>query len=427
MINEASVQAVNASRFTEHFGKPLYNSYCFSQIPQTIYHLLTGDGDAGLPNTVFGNLPRRYDKVVLFFVDAFGWRFFERYYEKYPFLKRFMNEGVVSKLTTQFPSTTAVHMTTMHTGLPVGETGVYEWFYYEPVVDRIIAPLMFSFAGEKGRDGMAAAGVDPRAIYPHQTLYQRLKQHQVKSYLFENRDYAPSPYGDVVEVGSQLVPFKTFPEALTNLIDAINAETGKAYFFVYFDAIDSMGHIYGPSSRQFDAEVDTFLVMMERLWHSAMSGKLDNTLLLMTADHGQTEVSPDTTIYLNQQAPSILPFVKTNRQGTPLIPAGSARDMFLYINEEHLLEAHDLLSAQLKDHAEVYYVRDLIDQGFFGPSKPSPTFMSRIADLVILPYQNGTVWWYEKGKYSQNFYGHHGGLTRNEMETVLLALPYVTT
>jgi hypothetical protein len=273
---------------------------------------------------------------------------------------------------------------------------------------------------------MLAAGVDPRAIYPHQTLYQRLRQHQVKSYLFENSDFAPSPYGDVVEVGAELIPYKTFPEALTNLIDAINNETGKAYYFVYFDPIDTMGHLYGPSSRQFDAEVDTFLNMMERLWHSAMNGKLDNTLLLMTADHGQTEVSPETTIYLNQQARSILPFVKTNRLGAPLIPAGSARDMFLYIKEEHLQEAHEILSGQLKDHAEVYYVRDLIDQGFFGTSKPSTTFMSRIADLVILPDQNGTVWWYEKGRYSQNFYGHHGGLTRDEMETVLLALPYVT-
>ena len=100
--------------------------------------------------------------------------------------------------------------------------------------------------------------------------------------------------------------------------------------------------------------------------------------------------------------------------------------MFLYIKEEHLQEAQELLSAQLKDHAEVYYVRDLIDQGFFGPGRPSATFMSRIADLVILPGQNGTVWWYEKGRHSQNFYGHHGGLTRHEMETVLLALPYVT-
>src|SRR5689334_10518856 len=141
MINQESVMAVNASKLNERFGKPLYQTYCFSQIPQTIYRLLTGEGDNGLPASALGNLPERYDKVILLFVDAFGWRFFERYCESYPFLKRIAAQGVVSKLTTQFPSTTAAHTTTIHSGLPISESGIFEWSYYEPVVDRIIAPL----------------------------------------------------------------------------------------------------------------------------------------------------------------------------------------------------------------------------------------------------------------------------------------------
>ena len=72
MINADSLNAVNASKFNDHFAKPLYDSYCFSQIPQTIYHLLTGDEQPGLPTSVLGDLPHRFDKVILMFVDAFG-------------------------------------------------------------------------------------------------------------------------------------------------------------------------------------------------------------------------------------------------------------------------------------------------------------------------------------------------------------------
>src|SRR4051812_18925082 len=116
MINEHSLHTVNNSRQGEHFRRPLYDSYCFSQIPATIARLLTQESEqpgqpvrpsAGLPDDVLGDLPRDYDTVILFFIDAFGWRFVEPRLETSPFLKRIARDGVVSKLTSQFPSTTA--------------------------------------------------------------------------------------------------------------------------------------------------------------------------------------------------------------------------------------------------------------------------------------------------------------------------------
>ncbi len=425
MINEESVQAVNAAQWDEPFVRPLYESYCFSRLPQTIVHLLTGDGNSGLPDSVLGHLPRRYEKVVLLFIDAFGWRFFERYADRYPFLQRFIDQGVVSKLTAQFPSTTAAHTTTMHTGLPVGESGVYEWFYYEPLVDEIIAPMLFSYAGDRDRNTLIRTGIPPHEFYPTRTVYRTLLDQGVHSYIFQHRDYTPSPFSDVMFSGAKVSSYKTLSEALTNLGEAILSEPGSAYFFLYFDSIDSLAHAYGPDSPQFEAEVDTFCYAMERLFHNTLAGRAKNTLLLMTADHGQMETSPETAIYLNRLTPTIEPFIKTNRMGRLMVPAGSARDMFLYIKPEHLDETQRILSAQLEGHAAVYRVQDLIDQGLFGTGKPSATFLSRAGNLVILAYPKESIWWYERGRYEQRLYGHHGGLSREEVETILLALPYV--
>ena len=424
MINEASLRIIEAARLNDHIGKPLYQSYCFSQIPQLIYHLLTGDGEMGLPASVMGNLPHCYDKVILILVDAFGWRFFERYAEQFQFLKHFQTEGVVSKLTTQFPSTTAAHVTTIHSGLPVEKSGVYEWFYYEPLLETIIAPLLFSFAGDRERDTLKQAGVSEQSLFPTQTFYQQLKQRGVTSYCFQHQSYARSPFSNVVCDGAQIVPYRTFPEALTNLTEAAIAESQKAYYYLYFDGIDAIGHRYGPHSTQFEAEVSTFLLTMERLFYETLAGKLKNTLVLMTADHGQIEVSPQTTIYLNQLTPSIEPLIKTNSRGQRLVPAGSPRDMFLYIQAEHLKEAYDLLTHQLSDRAEVYRTETLIEQGFFGSNTPSPMLINRLGNLAILPHKYETVWWYEEDRFEQKNFGHHGGLSREEMETLLLALPY---
>ena len=125
----------------QRFVRPQYDDYCFSNIPQFVKYLLTGTGESGLPVDVLGRFPQRYDTVVLFLIDAFGWQFFEKYADDYPFLKRLQRDGSVSKLTSQFPSTTASHITTIHTGLNVGQSGVYEWQYFEPQLDAIISPL----------------------------------------------------------------------------------------------------------------------------------------------------------------------------------------------------------------------------------------------------------------------------------------------
>lgn len=114
-------------------------------------YLLTGEGD-GLPLKAFGHLPQRYRKVVLLLIDSFGWRFLMQHYKDYPALKRFADVGVISKISVQFPSTTSAHVTTINSGLPVGESGVYEWFYYEPSLDAIISPLTFSYAATPARD-----------------------------------------------------------------------------------------------------------------------------------------------------------------------------------------------------------------------------------------------------------------------------------
>jgi hypothetical protein len=72
----------------------------------------------------------------------------------------------------------------------------------------------------------------------------------------------------------------------------------------------------------------------------------------------------------------------------------------------------------LEGKADVVRVDSLIEEGYFGP-EVSTRFRERVANLVILPYRYESVWWYEKGRFEQLFYGHHGGLTAQEMETVL--------
>jgi predicted AlkP superfamily pyrophosphatase or phosphodiesterase len=389
----------------DHFIKPFYDSRGFAGIQARIREYCA----SGV-----------YNAVVLFLVDGFGWRFFEKFQET-TFLKRLTKSGKVEKLTAQFPSTTAAHITTIHTGLPVGQSGVYEWFYYEPQLDRVIAPLLFSFAGDGERDTLKGK-IKARDLYPRQTLYQELEKLGVDSHVFGMRDYTPSSYSNVVMKGAKLNSFKTLAEALINLGILLESAATPTYVHFYFDKIDSICHEYGPTATQTEAEIEAFLLIMGHFYARIFTGR-KKILFLMTADHGATEVNPKTTIFLNKDKrfKGIERFLKTNKAGDLLVPAGSARDMFLYVKDEVLDEAQEFLSFRLAGKAEVVKSMWLMENGYFGP-EISPLFRSRVGNLVILPYRSESVWWYEKDKFEQRFYGHHGGLTPQEMEIPLITL-----
>lgn len=376
-------------------------------------------GFASLPGRIPG-LFAEADNVILGFVDGFGWRHFEKF-ASHPALERFTRYGSAEKLTSQFPSTTAPHVTCIHTGLDVGQSGIFEWNYYEPKLDAMMVPLLFSFSGTAERDQLKSTGIEPKTLYPAGTFYPSLKSQDIASSIFQHREYTPSTYSNVVFEGAdRVLGYKSPAEMFVNLDAAAHEARGKNYFFFYYDKIDSVSHDYGPASRQVEAEIDLFLHTLERWFLSTPLSK-GRTRLLLTADHGQAEIDPATTIYLNRAFPGIEKFIKTNARGDLLAPGGSCRDLFLYIKEDRLEEAQALLMRGLEGKADVVKTEDLIVQGYFGRAV-SGDFRARVGNLVILPYRYESVWWYEKGKFEQKYYGHHGGLTPQEMEIPLLSL-----
>jgi hypothetical protein len=423
MLNQDSITAVNDSAFSEKFRKPLYNSYGFANLPQTIlkaFGIRESSTLKPLPENVLGNLPTQYNKVIFLFIDAFGWRFFEKYKDTYPVLQKLVTDGVVSKLTSQFPSTTAAHVTTMNTGLPVGQHGLYEWNYYEPTLDAVIQPLFFSYSGDKERDTLLRTNANAEKIFPNETIHHTLANHAIPSNVYISEEFRDSPYSAVVMNGSTTKPFRTLSEGFVNLTTDVT-ESNKGFFYFYYGEIDKMGHKYGPESPQFEAEVNTFLHALEQFVIKELDGGANDTLLLMTADHGQVYADPAQAIYINLEYPELIPFLKTTAEGKPIVPAGSGRDFFLHVIPDQLVNVKTILSQKLKGKAEVYETADLIAQGFFGPLPVSDTFLSRVGDLVILPYAGNLVWWYKEGLFKQKHFGHHGGSTPEEMETILYA------
>ncbi len=268
-----------------NFVKPRYDTGGFAHLPQRILEIFQ---------------KHEYETVIFFFIDGFGWRFYQEF-KDHPFFIELAKRGKVEKLTSQFPSTTAAHVTTWHTGLPVGESGVFEWQYYEPKLDTIFAPLLYSFAGTIERGTAETSGILPEELYPQKNIYPVLSDLGVESHFFQHIAFTPSPYSDTVIAGAKMHPYKTLSEAMVNLQILLNEPRKPRYIGFYFGDVDGIMHKYGPASPQARAEIESMLdALLRQFLLPLKENPRGETLFLLTADHGHAEVDPATVVYLNR-------------------------------------------------------------------------------------------------------------------------------
>jgi len=391
---------------------PEYGTRCFDALPATVERLLTGAGDGlrlGAPV-----LERRYDHVVLVYLDAFGWRFAERH-AGHPLLRR---ADLVERLTSQFPTTTVVHTATIHTGLPVGVHGLYEWFVYDPGLDRLISPLIFAFAGDDSRNTLLAAGLGPDDVYPAESLYTRLGAEGVRCHVAHPAPIAHTPPSRWLMRDATMHAFGSVADGLASIGAALRREE-RGYGLVYLPEIDAMMHLAGTDD---PAAVQAFDRTLSAIEHAARGGVFPpGTLVLLTSDHGMADISPERTTYVNVVWPEIAELLAHGADGKPLAPAGSCRDLFLHVLPGHVDEVVGRLRELLAEKADVHAVDELLAAGAFGPVV-TDALRRRLADVVCLPHAGEAVYWLEPGRFEQTFLAQHGGLSADELEIPLVAL-----
>lgn len=380
----------------------------FDQLPATVERILTGTtGGRALDEPL---LRERFPRVCLVYLDAFGWRFLERQGD-HSLLTRARSDGLVTQLTAQFPSTTTAHVTTIHTGLPVAEHGLYEWFVLEPSLNRIVSPLLFAYAGDDRRETLAGV-LDVGALYPRGELYPRLAEAGVFLSSAQPRDIAGSSPNHRLLEGTRVLPFTTPERGLAAAAEALGA-ADSAYSVVYFGHVDGLMHHVGPDDPSVDPAFAAALTAIEQAPFPP------GTLVLLTSDHGMSPVDPARTAYVNEIWPGLAEQLETGADGKPLAPAGSCRDLFLHVRDGHVDEVVAGLAERLDGLADVVTAEALIADGVFA--EPSPRLRARLGDVVVLPRYGEAVYWHEPGRFVQHLNGQHGGLSPAEMDIPLVA------
>ena len=274
---------------------------------------------------------------------------------------------------------------------------------------------MFSFAGDGVRETLASTGLTADAVFPQETQHLRLTAAGVRSVCVMPASFAGSSTNRALLRGAEIVPARGATDALSRACAAL-ASSEPVHASVYLPTFDALMHRVGPDAPAAHAELVALL--------DAVAGALPRvppgTLVLIGTDHGMAAISPARTSYVNVVWPELEQRLRRGADGKPLAPAGSCRDLFLHVLPGHVDEVVSGLSERLVDRADVVATRTLLDAEAFGP-EVSDTFLARLAEVVVLPRPGEAAWWLEPGRFEQEFYGQHGGLSPDEVEIPLLA------
>lgn len=427
-LEELSKAAVKDGLFGYGFVKPAYDNYCFANLPGFIEELLTGETDRpNLPGIVRERISKEVKNVVFVFFDAFGWESYERFADSSPFLKAIEARGHVMQTTSQFPSTTAAHVTTLATGQPVYESGICEWYYYEPNADDIINPFQLrTLTDDSKTPTLLNDSKNVGDVLIPSSFFSSLADKGVTSFRYTPQNIVNSAYSQFYFGRAKPFGYNTLVSGVNAVRERIDSTSGPELHYLYYSDYDEACHSYAPFSDNADKKAREGLRAMNQLLNSIDES---NTLLLFTADHGQVSLKNTEKLCINQIAPAVLPMLRKSKEGEMIRPGGSPRDLLLYTKPGFQDTVANTLRAKLGDAAVVYtqveaFELGLLGRGGGGVGEPSARFKERMGDVLILPTLDFKIAWHERNHFvtPDDKLGMHGGLSTQEMETPLLLL-----
>lgn len=400
------------------FLYPQYGQNCISDIPNAILNLFkveTQKGKSQLEEHIEKSGYERINNVVLIVLDGFGFNQFSRYHQKYRFFAKIAEEGKVFPITSVFPSQTTNALTTLNTGLSPQEHSVFEYFIYLKEAGMVVDTLWFEHIDSNYRIKLLDKGFHAEMLFDGKTIHETLRENGIKAYAHIPASSAYSVCSSLIFKGSKVVPAVKISDTIVGLRKNLEKCDGSAYFFVHLDTLDTIAHVYGPNSYEYEAELSMISYLLNKELIEKVSLRVaKETLILVTADHGSVDVDPKETIYLNH-LPKVIENLQCGGNGERILPTGSPRDIFLHVREEKLAETRKMLSRKLAEKAQVIETKEAIKNGLFGIGDASEKFLERAGNLLLLPYGNETIWIECSEGRRANFLGYHGGLSEEEM------------
>lgn len=401
---------------------PSYDGFSFLNLPATISTLLGAPEFAGpaLDPFISEVLGGKYRKVILLLVDALGYHLFKEICteEENSVWARYFDQAVFSPLTSICPSTTASALTSLWTGVGAGAHGVIGYEMWSKTYGTVINNILHSPANSSNAVGsLYQFGFEPEVFMDKPLLGQHLADHGIKTTSFMHSSIARSGLSLMQMRGVSIQTYADEADLSVSLANYVNKHPlEREYIYVYYSDIDALIHRYNANDPRVKLQFNAFTSLLEDGFFQRINKQAaEDTLLILTADHGSIGTPPDEKYDLRNHPNLVSCLV--------MQPTCEGRLPVLYIKPGRIDDVRGYFETTWPGEFELVDSKLALESGLFGEEPFVDDVEDRLGDLVIIPRRDAYLWWASKRNVMA---GRHGGLSSGEMLIPFFALPLST-
>src|SRR5574340_92446 len=336
--------------------------------------------------------------TVVFLVDGMGWNLLRRHRKHAPFLNGLPGRSI----RAGFPTTTAVSLASLGTGLPSGEHAVTGYQSYLEELDATFNWLRWRISGDPSDQ---RSRLVPEEVQPRPTAFERAVRDGITTTRVVPRHFDGSGLTRAVLRGGTFDGIVAYGDLVAKTAAASTA-ADRTLVYCYIGEIDTLGHFYGAGSPAWSAQ----LAVVDRLVEHLAVSLAPGVRLLITADHGMVNVEKERRVDFDHSPVLSDGVVKL---------AGEPRCRHVYTDRARTGEVLDRWRTELGEHMWVGTREDVITAGLVGATY-TPEAFRRIGDIVAIAHGDVSVIRSDAELVLSGLPGQHGALTDEELLVPLL-------
>jgi hypothetical protein len=313
------------------------------------------------------------------------------------------------ELTTIFPSTTTAAITTMNTARTPQEHGNLAYLLWLEEFAQIAQMLRWGPSSVRRGSFFDDPAIDPRAYRKVRSIHARLRDLGARSYLIEPELFRTEAmtrmHAEEAEYLGYILP-TTLEVRLRGSLERRPWGSAPAYIYAYWAGIDTASHGYGPYSAEHAAEASALDNALAR----AIGDRTpDDTLIMLTADHGHADIDPAKQIDLEGDA-ELRALLRNPVAGEPRL---------VFLHTDHPARVIAYLERRYPD---VFFIEreEAIAAGLFGRGDPA-LVRKRVGEVCALLGGDRSATILRIDGQAVVHRGDHGGMSPDEMRIPLLA------